>query len=182
MAEREGLFALRAHPVGAAGIAGVLRGCAARRTQLIGTLGFESTGENSWEKGHKTPFPMNGGEGGIIRAARSPRRGRRHSRRASRLRRSSNPTDWNTRVRIHRRKFMGKGAQDPFSHEWRRGRDSNPRGALCPQPISSRCRCDRFGTSPVNPGLIYGTNLTSGTCRSGDRSGMITIQCIRDID
>lgn len=31
---------------------------------------------------------------------------------------------------------------------WRRGWDSNPRGAVRPHPISSRRRCDRFGTSP----------------------------------
>lgn len=31
---------------------------------------------------------------------------------------------------------------------WRRGRDSNPCGAVSPHPISSRRRYDRFGTSP----------------------------------
>ena len=64
MAEREGLFALRAHPCGAAGTAGVLRGCAARRTGHL-KLGFESGVYDPWKKGRKAPFSMDGGEGGI---------------------------------------------------------------------------------------------------------------------
>ncbi len=42
----------------------------------------------------------------------------------------------------------GRCGRDEALVIWRRGWDSNPRGAQCPQPISSRCRYDHFGTSP----------------------------------
>lgn len=35
-----------------------------------------------------------------------------------------------------------------FVPGWRRVWDSNPRGTVRPQPISNRCRYDRFGNSP----------------------------------
>ena len=112
-----------------------------------------------------------GMEGGIVRARHRRARTRARSARVvfgakrgehdmagarslrSRRASHSNPVGSSTHLRHHIETKKGGPDGPPFFVSiWRRGWDSNPRGAQCPQPISSRCRCDRFGTSPGGSG------------------------------
>ena len=93
---------------------------------------------------------------GLTRAIHGPRRFAAHFVRPDRLScRSVEPSGFvHTALSAIYEKTRLRG----LFRIWRRGWDSNPRGALSPQPISSRCRYDHFGTSP------RGANSNRKTC------------------